>query len=179
MITIFEGQRNSGKTFLSREYSKTKCIPIFKFDFVGWFNRLDFKDSDKLTHNFALGKELMLLQLNKEGFLQDFVLDRGILTVLTWAITSKRITKQEAISQLDMISSQGLLENCEIVFVEGQNPNKESRNKDQWDNTETTSEESDIMKILLDHISTINKNINIKFLHNTFDTETLKELAKI
>jgi AAA+ ATPase superfamily predicted ATPase len=46
-IKIFEGPRNSGKTFLARKYAEIRNLPIYKFDFVGWFNRLDFPDNSQ------------------------------------------------------------------------------------------------------------------------------------
>ncbi len=179
MITIFEGPRNSGKTYLSHEYSRLNNTEIFKFDFVGWFDRLSLADDKKETHLFALGKELMLLQLNSQGLLPDFVLDRGILTVLTWGVISNRISKETALSQLEMISSLGLFENCEIVFVTGQNPSTELRNKDHWDNRESSQEEIEMLKILVEIVSDPKFNINVKCIENTFDDEVIQKLENI
>ncbi len=179
MITIFEGPRNSGKTYLSREYSNLRDIPVFKFDFVGWFDRLDLNDDQKETHLFALGKELMLLQLNSTSLLSDFVLDRGILTVLTWGVISKRISKETALSQLEMISSLGLFKNCEIVFVTGQNPSGELRNKDHWDTRESSQEELEMLNVLVEIISDPKFNIKVKCIENTFDLEALQKLQNI
>ncbi len=179
MITIFEGPRNSGKTFLTREYSRVKNTPIFKFDFVGWFDRLNLSDTARETHTFALGKELMLLQLNSQGFLPDFVLDRGILTVLTWGIISDRISKESALHQITMISEQGLLDNIEFVIVSGKNPSGESRNKDRWDFREDNDEEMEILSLLLEEISKPKYNIRIRRILNTFDEKTLIEIGNL
>jgi len=179
MITIFEGQRNSGKTFLSREYSSLKNLRIFKFDFVGWFNRLELPDSDTTTHNFALGKELMLLQLNRDGLLPDFVLDRGILTVLTWGILSGRITENEAINQIKMIAEEGLFDNCEIVYVYGENPNKGDRNKDNWDFRDGEIDEANIMKNIRDIITVHPYNVKVKLVHNTFDSLAVEKIKDL
>ena len=48
MIYVFEGSRNSGKTFLSDHVSKTFSIPKFKFDFSNYFN-VDVIDNYKKT----------------------------------------------------------------------------------------------------------------------------------
>lgn len=179
MITIFEGARNSGKTYLAHEYSNIRDIPVFKFDFVGWFNRLSLNDSQKETHLFALGKELMLLQLNSTSLLPDFVLDRGILTVLSWGVISGRISEEDALSQLEMISSLGLFKNCEIVLVTGQNPSKGLRNKDHWDLKESSTEELEMINVLIEIISDPRFNIQVKRIENTFDTRTLQKLQTI
>ena len=179
MITIFEGPRNSGKTFLAREYASHRNLQIFKFDFVGWFNRLELPDSDRTTHNFALGKELMLLQLNRDNLLPDFVLDRGILTVLTWGILSGRISEIEAMRQIEMAASEGLFNNCEIVYVYGENPNQSGRNKDNWDFRDGSSDEAEIMENIRDIILNHPYNVKIKLLHNTFDPSAIKKIREI
>ncbi len=179
MVRIFEGPRNSGKTFLAREYSSHHNLPIFKFDFVGWFNRLKLLDSHTTTHNFALGKELMLLQLNRDGLLPDFVLDRGILTVLTWGILSGRISQNEAINQIEMIASEGLFNNCEIVYVYGENPDKSHRNKDNWDFRDGEKYEADIMENIRGIITGSPYNVKVKLVHNTFDFLTVQKIIDL
>jgi hypothetical protein len=179
MIRIFEGPRNSGKTFLAREYSSYNNLKIFKFDFVGWFNRLELPDTEVTTHNFALGKELMLLQLNRDRLLPDFVLDRGILTVLTWGILSGRISEQDAINQIKMIAAEGLFDNCEIVYVYGENPDKDDRNKDNWDFRDGENDEAEIMQNIRDIISGHPYNVKVKLVHNTFDSLTVQKIKDL
>lgn len=179
MIRIFEGPRNSGKTFLARKYSSGNQIPIYKFDFVGWFNRLNLPDGEEITHSFALGKELMLLQMNRDGLLPDFVLDRGILTVLTWGILSGRISEDQAKSQIEMIAEQGLFENCEIVYVSGKNPDSSDRNKDNWDFRDGGNEESLIMENLRGIISNHPYNVPVRYVINSFDEESAKSIMDI
>jgi hypothetical protein len=179
MITIFEGIRNSGKTFLSHKFSHSKKLPIYKFDFVGWFTRLELGDSDESTHLFALGKELMLLQLNSQGFLPSFVLDRGILTVLTWGVLSGRITLEKASEQLEKIAKSGILTNCEIIVVSGQNPSKDSRNKDVWDFRDGDKGELEILEYFINRISSEEYGIKVTMVENTFDERTLTILENI
>ena len=179
MVRIFEGPRNSGKTFLARKYASHSGLRIFKFDFVGWFNRLDLPDDGEITHSFALGKELMLLQMNKEGLLPDFVLDRGILTVLTWGILSGRITEEQARSQIEMIADQGLFDKCEIVYVTGENPDSSDRNKDNWDFRDGDNAESEIMENLRDLIANQPYNVPIRFITNSFDNKSVEAIMNI
>ncbi len=141
MLVIFEGSRNSGKTYLAQRASEYNKIPLYKFEFVKWFNDLKLKDDSRDSHLFALGKELQLLQANRDGILHPIILDRGFLTVLVWGVLSKRIDFEEAIQELDQIASQGLLENCKVYYILGDNPNKSDRNKDNWDFRDNTSDE--------------------------------------
>jgi len=178
-IKIFEGPRNSGKTFLARKYAEIKNLPIYKFDFVGWFNRLDFPDNSHETHSFALGKELMLLQLSRDGLLSDFILDRGIITVLSWGILSGRIGEKEAYCQLDMIAGQGLLENCEIYFIAGNNPDDSPRKKDNWDFRDGDNREAEIIENLIGYIQNQPYNVYVHRIFNSFDEKTVSDLKMI
>lgn len=176
MITIFEGKRNSGKTFLSNEFSKMTAKPIFKFEFVNWFDKLGFDDKAKRTHYFALGKEAMLLQLHREGLLKEFILDRGILTVLTWGILSNRVSKEEVYRNLEIAKSMGILNGVRIVYIIGDNPNKESRNKDIWDKTEKNNFEEEIMESLITRIIQGGYGAEVVTIENDFTPKTLDKL---
>jgi len=178
MITIFEGPRNSGKTYLSSKFCQLKKLPIFKFDFVGWFNKLNLNNEALTTHLFASGKELMLLQLNRDGFLSDFILDRGFVTVLTWGILGNRITEEEALDQLKLIHEAGLLANLRIVYVVGSNPLGAERKKDNWDYLNGNPEEGEIMSRLMDTIKNDYK-VDVIFIENDFTLATLEKLEKI
>jgi molybdopterin/thiamine biosynthesis adenylyltransferase len=177
MITIFEGARNSGKTFLANKYSQQTGIPIFKFEFAGWFSGLMISDEDPKTHYFALGKEAMLLQLNRDKFLPNFILDRGFLTVLTWGIISKRISNQEALNQLNLLRDKGLLTNMKIVLVEGTNP--ESRTKDFWDFRESSSEEKETLSKIISAVQLIQPNLEIVKLTNDFTHKSTSKLIHL
>ena len=59
MIYLFEGSRNSGKTFISDHVSNKFNIPKFKFDFAGYFKDMNMSsESSRETHFFALGKDI-------------------------------------------------------------------------------------------------------------------------
>lgn len=152
MLVIFEGARNSGKTYLAQKASEHNNIPLYKFEFVKWFNELGLEDSSRSSHLFALGKELQLLQANRDGILHPIILDRGFLTVLVWGVLSKRIDFDEAIEQLDKIVSSNLLENCKVYYIHGDNPNKSDRNKDNWDFRDNTSDEKFLYEKFIHYI---------------------------
>ena len=102
-----------------------------------------------------------------------------ILTVLTWGILSGRIPENEAINQIEMIASEGLFDNCEIVYVYGENPDKSHRNKDNWDFRDGEKYEAEIMKNIMGIITGSPYNVKVKFIHNTFDSLTVEEIKDL
>ena len=180
MLVIFEGARNSGKTHLAQIAAEHNNIPLYKFEFVKWFNSLDLKDDSRESHLFALGKELQLLQANRDGILSPIILDRGFLTVLVWGVLSKRIDFEEAIQELDQIVSQGLLENCKVYYIHGDNPNKSDRNKDNWDFRDNTSDEKYLYQKFITHLLENYPNFDNFSIHsfeNKFDeTSIIREI---
>lgn len=180
MLVIFEGARNSGKTYLAQRASDYNKIPLYKFQFVNWFNDLNLKDDSRDSHLFALGKELQILQANRDGILHPIILDRGILTVLVWGVLSKRISFDESIDQLDKIIKSGLLENCKVFYIHGDNPNKSERNKDNWDFRDNTSDEKYLYEKFIKHILNTYPSFNSFSIHsfeNKFnETSIIREL---
>lgn len=179
MLTIFEGARNSGKTYLANLASEHNKIPIFKFEFVDWFNLLNLENSSEGIHLFALGKEISIQQMNREDILQDFIMDRGFLTVIVWGVLSGRITEETAYRQLDLMISLNLLRNCRIYYIHGDNPNKSDRNKDNWDFTDHTSSEKELYEKFINYLleNTDPKKFKIHIFENKFDkTSIIKEL---
>lgn len=176
MLIIFEGARNSGKTHLAQRASEHNNLPLYKFEFVRWFNELDLSDNSKESHLFALGKELQILQANRDGILQPIILDRGFLTVLVWGVLSNRISYDDSIQQLDAIIKSGLLENCKVYYVHGENPNKSDRNKDNWDFRDNTSDEKILYEKLIHHILNVYPafdSFSIYTFENKFDESTI------
>lgn len=176
MITIFEGARNSGKTYLAEKAAEHNSLPLYKFQFVEWFNRLNLPDNGRETHLFALGKEVQLLQVNRDGILPPIILDRGFLTVLVWGVLSKRIFFEEAIEQLNQIIELGLLENCKIYYIHGDNPNKMDRNKDNWDFRDNTSDEKYLYEKFITYLLNNHPNFEKFSIHsfeNKFDETSI------
>jgi hypothetical protein len=176
MIYVFEGSRNSGKTYLSTEISKLVGIPRFQFDFGSYFNLLGLSSKDnREAHSFSMGKELMLMQMAKDINLPDFIHDRGILTVLAWGISENRISKSDAAKQILYIKNSGLMSGITVLYIDGDNPNKSDRNKDQWDYADKSSAERKAFEFVISKFNEIGIG-NLKVFKNTFDTKTVLEL---
>lgn len=185
MVYVFEGPRNSGKTFISKLISEKFNIQRYQFSFADYFSRLGLESQNsKEAHAFSIGKELMLMQLFKDlvpvesnGNVFSFIHDRGILTVLAWGIMEGRISESEMDDQIKLIKDFNLMENIEIIFLYGDNPNKNNRNKDQWDRIDGDSKE---IESYLKVISVFEKyeiaKIN-RFL-NTFDETSIQNITK-
>jgi hypothetical protein len=176
MITIFEGARNSGKSYLANESSIYNEIPLYKFDFTFWFNTLNLQDKSNETHLFALGKEIDILQANRDGIIKPIILDRGFLSVFVWGVLSERITPDEAIFQLDSLALSGLLKNCKVLYIYGDNPNKSERNKDNWDFRETTNKERNLYDFFISHMERSFpqiENFSIQKFENKFNHESI------
>jgi hypothetical protein len=173
MIYVFEGARNSGKTFLSDHISNTFGIRKYKFDFFNYFKDLNLSsENSRETHFFAIGKELMLMQISRDLSIEDFILDRGIITVFSWALLEKRISIEEVKSQIKMICEKNLLKGISLIYIEGINPNKESRNKDHWDHLDFDSDEKYYCDLVIKEFK--NNGFDVFRFNNSF-TEKDKE----
>lgn len=182
MIIVFEGCRNSGKTFLSEKVSEALSMPRYKFDFVGYFSAIGLDSKSQSAHSFAIGKELMLMQINRDGLIQDDVIvDRGFLTVLAWGICEKRISKDDAIFQLRLMINKSLLKNVTLIYV-NKNSNVSSKRgpKDQWDRVEESTEEMEAYKFLLDYlISDVNvPGFSLLKIDNDFNEDSINNTIK-
>ncbi len=181
MIYVFEGARNSGKTYLSNYVSKKYNIQRFQFNFGSYFNLLGLKSSDnREAHSFSMGKELMLLQLAKEFSFEfpDFIHDRGIVTVLAWGLYENRITKDDLISQIDYIEKNNLLDGIYIIRINGKNPDRSNRDKDQWDFADSDDGESECFEMVFSELE--RRGIFRVFtVNNTFDSDGLREIDNL
>jgi hypothetical protein len=167
MIYVFEGSRNSGKTFLSDHISKTFSLPKYKFDFVNYFNDLKLNShNSKETHLFAMGKELMLMQISRDLGIEDLILDRGIITVFSWALLENRISKEEVRDQIKMVCDRNLMKGITIIHIEGNNPDKSSRNKDNWDHLDFSLEEKECCDFVIEEFK--NNGFNVFCFKNNF-----------
>jgi hypothetical protein len=179
MIYVFEGVRNSGKTYLSNHIADEFGIERFQFNFGSYFNLLDLESKDnREAHSFSMGKELMLMQLSKDlsnKSIGNFIHDRGILTVLSWGLSENRISKDDVIKQLEFIRDNELLSGITIIHIRGNNPNTGDRNKDQWDYADNSDFESiafDYVKVKLIEIC----NPEIHTFQNAFDVESTSSI---
>jgi hypothetical protein len=174
MLYLIEGARNSGKTYVTSQFS---IAPVYKFPFTELFTDLEYDDKSVRTHDFALGKEIMLLDLNRKGFIENMICDRSIYTVLAWGVLSGRITEKEAEKQLDLIIHKGLLDNTTLIWVKGQNPFT-GRSKDFWDFRDNEKEKEELLySSLFKRTKQLKPDIKLEIIDNTFD-DTVKEKIK-
>ena len=182
MVYVFEGSRNSGKTFLSTHVADEFSIERFQFNFGPYFNLLGLDSKDnREAHSFSMGKELMLMQLSADlssNSLKSFIHDRGILTVLSWGLSENRISKNTVIEQLEFIRDNELLSNITIIHIAGNNPDRGDRNKDQWDYAELDNAERSSFEFVIYKFIELGFD-NISVFNNEFTDESVDELIKL
>ena len=171
-LIIAEGSRKSGKSYL---ISQQTDFPIFKFDFNSNFSTWNFEKGSEDIHWFGLGKEVMLHELNSSGFLEEMIVDRGILTNSVWGVFQGRITKEQAEQDLINFHKRGLFKNVRIILVEGEWDQK--RTKDIWDNDDHRAEEE---RSLFRSFSLLLKDlgVDIRSFTNNFDLESVTSFKK-
>lgn len=182
-MIVFEGCRNTGKTFLSELVSMSLDIPRFQYDFIGVYKSFEIIDHDPVSqHDFSVGKETMIMQLNKENLLPaNMIHDRGFLTVLSWGISQKRISKEEAINQLLYLKESGLLKRIKVIYIEGKNPSTSTRVKDIWDETERNNLEKEAYDFIIEKLEEICLDVtdfSIYRFKNNFDEHSSKTILQ-
>jgi hypothetical protein len=179
MVYVFEGARNSGKTFLSQEVSKKLFVPRFQFDFGNYFGLLGLKSNgNNSAHAFSMGKEFMLMQMARDiKGIPDFIHDRGIMTCLAWGLFENRIDRLEVMKQAEFARSEGLFENVHIIYIDGKNPDKRQRNKDSWDFADAGSGERDAFEYVKSVFAS--KCIPFTVFKNNFDNDSLSGINKL
>ena len=179
MVYVFEGPRNSGKTFLSEYISGSFHIPRFQFKFANFFSDLNLKsENSREAHAFSLGKEFMLMQLAKDVPQQSFIHDRGILTVLVWGLLEGRITEDEARNQIEIVKKYSLLDEITIVYIKGQNPDKSDRIKDQWDHIDGDPRERDTYEKVISMFQEAGLH-KIWIFENKFDDQSVSNIGSM
>ena len=113
-LIIVEGSRKSGKSYL---ISKQSDFPVFKFDFNSNFSLWEFGKQSEEIHWFGLGKEVMLHELNSSGFLEEIIVDRGILTNSVWGVFQGRVTQTQAEQDLINFHKRDIDFNLNILII--------------------------------------------------------------
>ncbi len=178
MIYVFEGPRNSGKSYLSKAMETNLIIPRFQFDFGSYFNMLELSSKDnREAHSFSMGKELMIMQIARDlkRSLPDYIHDRGILTVLAWGLSENRITEDDVIKQIEYIKKHDLMSEITVIYIKGDNPDKSDRNKDQWDYAEFDDKERSAFNFVIFKFVELGFQ-NIKIFENKFDGDSVERL---
>jgi hypothetical protein len=171
-LIIVEGSRKSGKSYL---VSRQAQLPVFKFDFNANFAVWNFEKQTEEIHWFGLGKEVMLHELNSAGFLENMVVDRGILTNSVWGVFQGRITKEQAEQDLINFHKRGLFKNVRIILVDGEW--SENRTKDIWDEDDSRIQEE---KALFLSFSLLLRSlgVDVRSFTNNFDLDSVERFKQ-
>ena len=172
-LIILEGSRRSGKTFF---VNSQNWIPVFKFDFNSLYTGLNLPESGDKTHHIGLGKELMVHQLNRDGFLPNLMMDRGVITNSVWGVLNKRVSKKSVINELDYMVSNDLFKNTFFFIIKG--TSSEERSKDLWDYMdERIPEEAKLFDEFGSYLQ--DKGVRVQTIENKFDPESLSSFQSI
>jgi len=171
-LIIVEGSRKSGKSYL---VSRQAQLPVFKFDFNANFAVWNFEKQTEEIHWFGLGKEVMLHELNSAGFLENMVVDRGVLTNSVWGVFQGRITKEQAEQDLINFHKRGLFKNVRIILVDGEW--SENRTKDIWDEDDSRIQEE---KALFLSFSLLLRSlgVDVRSFTNNFDLDSVERFKQ-
>tara|TARA_Y100001963_G_C6605052_1_gene364365 strand:- start:22 stop:570 length:549 start_codon:yes stop_codon:yes gene_type:complete len=131
MITMIEGPRNTGKTYLLEQSGKK----VYKFPYAKWYDILDL-GLDKLAANaFGMGR-LILHDLDNNGYLGNIITDRSIISPLAWGVIEGRVTRQKSQELLMQMLENGIINvDNNIIYVTGENESSRDRN-DHWDSSD-------------------------------------------
>jgi hypothetical protein len=172
-LFVVEGSRKSGKTYFVNSQT---WFPVFKFDFNSLYNSLKLPEKGKKTHHIGLGKELMIHQLNRDGFLSGVMMDRGIITNSVWGILNGRVTEAQVFSEIDYMLTNGLFKNTIFFLILGTHP--ENRAKDVWDHMdERIPEEMDLFIKFFEYIG--EKGVKTHTIKNEFDPSSLSDFQSL
>lgn len=174
MLYLIEGARNTGKTYIASFFN----LPRYKFPFTHWFGCMGYADSSQNTHDFALGKEIMLMDLNKMGYIESMFSDRGIVTVFVWAILSNRISETEALRQFSLTIHSDLYRDVKIIWVKGKNPDTSDRKKDFWDGYDGRGQQEALLyNAFMSRLIEI--GVDVEIVENTFDDKVEQRIKEI
>ncbi len=172
-LFVVEGARKSGKTFF---VSSQTWIPVFKFDFNGLYTSLNLPAEGEKTHHIGLGKELMVQQLNRDGFLPHLIMDRGVITNSVWGVLNNRVSLKSVYQELDYMLDKDLFKNSIFFHISG--TAEEKRSKDVWDYMdERIPEEVALFNKFFSHISMA--GVKTFEIENKFDAESLSNFQTI
>jgi len=135
-------------------------------------------ENSKEAHAFSLGKEFMLMQLAKDVPQESFIHDRGILTVLVWGLLEGRITEEEARNQIEIVKKYSLLDEITIIYINGENPDKSDRSKDQWDHIDGDSRERDTYEKVISMFQEAGLH-KIWVFENKFNDQSVSDIASV
>lgn len=137
MIIFLEGPRASGKSTLLKSLSSE--IEKFQFEFVNYVDYFQLERNSRNLHDFSLGKDLMLMQLNRDGIIPFTVVDRGPLTVIVYSLMDNRISEKEIGDFKKLLIENNLWKDCYVILLKTNKPQGGKRIKNEWNGKDVWS----------------------------------------
>lgn len=190
MITLIEGPRATGKTFLLDSFFNQNTDPntiYYKFLFAKYLQDFDIKkyDDGPGVHYFSIANVITILELNKT-LLKDknIVFDRCIFSAYVWSIYRNRLPKDELMTEFNKILQSDLFEDCQIIYLTRPDGIVESnRQKDYFDQFQNYEKEKlHFDNIFSDTSSLINnsdKRTSFIEFTNNFDEQSIQHFCKL
>jgi hypothetical protein len=174
-ITIIEGAKNVGKTFL---LSQLENKTVYKFPFADYFNKFintgDFNSSteSKTAYHFSTAYDVTLLSLNKLGLISsEVVVDRGFVSNIVLGLVQNRITPKESVDYIKYLRDNGWLEGIRIINIETVY-SEAGRNKDEWEHLDRGQQDI-TSKLILESLKQYDTGVEIVNFINNFDEESV------
>jgi hypothetical protein len=190
MILFIEGPRHSGKTYLIEKFLEQNTDPnveYYKFYFANHLKtlELEWQEDQPGLHYFSLGNIMTIMEMNLRPEYKDkiWLFDRAIISAYTWAIIRKRLAKECARREMNLLTGSDLYKNCNTLFIlpEGQTGDA-SRQKDHWDGAVKTKNEIDLMSDFIEdniyNIANTSRNNSLHFAKNTFDQASVNQFIQ-
>lgn len=167
MIIIAEGARNVGKSYLLNSIKGE--ITTYKYPFADWFNNIFVdlnKNSEDSLFYMPFGMETAVLDLSEKNIIDKPILvDRSFLSNAVFGIMTNRITKKQAIDNLQWVLKRWP-NAYHIVYIDA-NIRDDDRNKDQWSIY-------DPIKTRMLYEELLNQlNFNVTYFKNDFDLQSV------
>lgn len=179
MVTIIEGPRNTGKTFLLSKTNRN----VYKFPFASYITEsyskqshdIPFNEMNKYPpiHYFSVGSDLAILELDKQNILSDVYVDRNFLSSLVFGIQSGRITYDTALIEGQYIKSK--YDNYKIIYVNRELEIEDNRNKDDYDIYKYDETHALYHALIYD----LGIDDKVEYFTNHFDDESIKTFLEI
>ena len=170
MITLVDGPRNVGKSFLLKELAKENKLAdtMYKFDVVGAYNVFNY--TKEQFHYVSIGNTMQFLQLVRDGFIKNIVKDRSFLSDLVYADMHDRVDASHLSDYILYLKNQYLDKiDIRIIIVDGINPNhREKDAMDTWDYNTQSNLFNKYACLMMDSFEVI------KF-ENKFNAESVKD----
>lgn len=139
MITLIEGPKNCGKTFLIK-HSK---FDSYKFPFIPYYKSMialqpeDTGEGSKEAFHFTTAFDITIFSMMDSGVLgpiTPLLIDRSFLSNIVLGELQSRITHDEGRKYIDYLAEQGYLEKAHMIYIDKFSAESgRSTNKDDWE----------------------------------------------